>query len=394
MTEWDKEYLRLCKKILSEGVEVENRTGINTIKIPHYELSFDLQKEFPILTTKQLFYRQAVLEMLWIWQMSSNNVQDLHDRNVHIWDEWMVDEDGIYRIYEPDGEYDPDKEVVVKDPLSVPLTDPFGKMQSLKPKKDENGNVMMAKGNPSIKKTIKDAKYYGKEYAGTIGTAYGYITGRYGFAKSLIETIKNDPTDRRMVRSLWQDEFLRTAVLPSCVWSTEWDVTAGKLNLLVHQRSCDVPLGLPFNVTQYATLLKMIAQVTNLEAGTISYSIKDAQIYVNQVKGIQEQISRGERYKRFSRMSREELIAEQEKLNKKIEQYKLEHPDTYKDDEMYICLNSKLNTIDMVLNPTKPELWLNPEVEDFFKFDNSKECNDVKVLNYKHMGKIKFDVAQ
>ena len=69
MTEWDKEYLKLCKKILKEGVEVENRTGINTIKIPEYVLNFDLSKEFPILTTKQLFHRQAITEMLWIWQV-------------------------------------------------------------------------------------------------------------------------------------------------------------------------------------------------------------------------------------------------------------------------------------------------------------------------------------
>ena len=61
--------------------------------------------------------------------------------------------------------------------------------------------------------------------------------------------------------SLWQDDYLNTAVLPSCVWSTEWDVTDGKLNLWVHQRSCDVPLGLPFNVTQYAVLLSLFSSI-------------------------------------------------------------------------------------------------------------------------------------
>ena len=185
MNEWDKEYLKLCKKILTTGVEVENRTGINTIKIPSYELNFDLEKEFPILTTKQLFHRQAVTEMLWIWQMGSNKVKDLQDRKVHIWDEWMVDKDGIYRIYEPDGkcEYDPEKEVEVIDPLSVPVDDPFGKFHEFKPKKDRNGNIMKAKSLiPG--KTIRAAKWYGKKYAGTIGTAYGFITDRYQFAKT------------------------------------------------------------------------------------------------------------------------------------------------------------------------------------------------------------------
>lgn len=387
MTEWDKEYLKLCKKILKNGVEVENRTGINTIKLPHYELTFDLECEFPILTTKQLFSRQAILEMLWIWQMSSNDVRELQKRNVNIWNEWMVDEDGIYRTYEPYGEYDKDREVAVMDPLSVPITDPFGKVNKRKAKLDENGKVMKAKSLIDGK-TIKSATYYGPEYANTIGTAYGFITGRYGFAQNLIDTIKNDPTDRRMVKSLWQDEFLRTAVLPSCVWSTEWDVTNGKLNLLVHQRSCDVPLGLPFNVTQYATLLKMIAQVTGLQAGTISYSIKDAQIYVNQIDGIKEQLRREKQYNKLCKKTKEELIKLQEETKINIEKI------TDIDSKKYRNLDSKLKIIDIILNPVKPELWLNKDIKDFFKFDNSKECNDAKIINYKHMGKIKFDVAQ
>ena len=304
MTEFDKEYLKLLKEILQRGEEVENRTGVNTIKIDKYAFKFDLAKEFPILMTKQLFSRQAITEMLWIWQMASNDVRELHKRNVHIWDEWMVDEDGIYRIYEPDGtcEYNPDKEVTVYDPLSTPISDPLAKMNKLSPKLDENGKIMTAKSKIEGK-TIKAAKYYGKEYAYTIGTAYGYIVDRYKFTDELIWTIKNSPTDRRMVYSLWQNEFLRTAVLPSCVWSTEWNVYKGTLNLQVHQRSCDVPLGLPFNVTQYATLLSMIAQVTNLNPGFVSYSINEPHIYVNQIDGIKEQLRRGRTYESFSRMT-------------------------------------------------------------------------------------------
>lgn len=387
MTEWDKEYLKLCKKILKEGVEVENRTGINTIKIPSYELNFDLSKEFPILQTKQLFSRQAITEMLWIWQMGSNKVKDLQDRGVHIWDEWMVDADGIYRIYEPYGEYNPEKEVEVMDPLSVPVDDPFGKFHEFKVKKDSNGNVLKAKSLIEGK-TIKAAKWYGKEYAGTIGTAYGFVTDRYQFAKTLIETIKKDPTDRRMVKSLWQDEFLRTAVLPSCVWSTEWDVTDGKLNLLVHQRSCDVPLGLPFNVTQYATLLMMIAQVTNLEPGTIKHSIKDAHIYVNQVDGIKEQIGRERQYNKLSKLNKNDLETMLKELTDKMNMIE------DKKSKKYKLLDTKYRIIDIILNPTKAEMNLNPEIDDFFKFDNSKELKDAKVLNYKHMGKINFPIAQ
>ena len=332
MAKWDKEYLKLCKKILTEGVEVENRTGINTIKIPNYTFNFDLQEEFPVLTTKQLFFKNAITEILWIYQEQSNDVRWLQERKNHIWDEWMVDEDGIYRIYEPNKNdetvFDKDKEVDLYD---------------------LDGNIMLDKDGNKIKvkgiiegKNIKAAKFYGKEYAYTIGTAYGWIVNRYKLTQNLIDTIKSNPNDRRLVMSLWQNEFLKTAVLPSCVWSSEWDVTDGYLNLSVHQRSCDVPLGLPFNVTQYATLLSLIAHCTNLKPGKISWSIKDAHIYVNQIEGIKEQILRGE--------TLEDLEA--------------------------------------------PELWINEEIHDFFEFDNSRDLKDIKIRKYKHHGKINFPLAQ
>jgi len=299
MTKWDKEYLKLCKKILKDGVEVQNRTGVNSIKIPFYNLSFDLSKEFPVLTTKQLYFKNAITEILWIYQVQSNDVRWLQDRNVHIWDEWEIDENGIWRATQN----------VLED----------GKL---------------------VKKDVE--RQFDKEFAHTIGTAYGYIVNKYHKTEQLIDTLKNNPTDRRMVISLWQDEYLDTAVLPSCVWSSEWDVTDGKLNCLVHQRSCDVPLGLPFNVTQYATFVNLIAHCTGLEVGTLNWSIKDAHIYVNQVDGIKEQIRRGE----------------------ELENYKA------------------------------PKLWINPEVTDFFEIDNSRELKDIKVLNYKHHGPIKFPIAQ
>ena len=300
MALWDKEYLKLCKKILDEGKEVENRTGVNTIKIPSYSFEFNLEKEFPFLTTKQLFYRQAILEMLWIYQVKSNDVRWLQERNVKIWDEWEIGEDGKWRATQ-----------------MLP---------------DENGKL--------IKKEIE--KEFGKEWAHTIGTAYGWIVNKYNLTDNLINTLKNNKTDRRMVMSLWQNEFLNTAVLPSCVWSSEWDVTDDHLNAWVHQRSCDVPLGLPFNVTQYSVLLYMLAHVTGLKPGKLSWSIKDAHIYVNQINGIKEQIRRGE----------------------ELEDY------------------------------PAPELWLNPDVKDFFEFDNSKDLKDIKVLKYKHHGKINFPIAQ
>lgn len=290
MSAWDKIYCQLCENILTNGVQVANRTGIDTIKLPSAHFQLNVGEEFPILTTKQLFIRQAVLEMLWIYQAQSNDVRWLQERNVHIWDLWQIDENGDWRD-------------------------------------EKTGEVL---------------KHFDPKFANTIGTAYGYIVKRFKLMDHLIDSLKNDVNDRRRVISLWQDEYLDTAVLPSCVWSSEWDVTNGTLNAWVHQRSCDVPLGLPFNVTQYAVLLKMLAQVTGLKAGTIDWSIKDAHIYVNQVDGIKEQLERFH--------TKGDLKA--------------------------------------------PELWLNPEIKDFYDFDSSKDIKDIKLIGYEHMGKIKFPLAQ
>lgn len=334
MTKWDKDYLNLCKRILTEGVEVENRTGINTIKVPSHHFEFNLSDEFPILQTKQLFFKNAITEILWIYQAQSNRVDWLHDRMNHVWDEWIIDQDGFYRTYE-----------------------------------EKNGI-----------KTLRSEKYFGEEYAGTIGTAYGWIVDRYKLTDHLLNMLKNNPRDRRLVMSLWQNEWLETAVLPSCVWSSEWDVTEGKLNAWVHQRSCDVPLGLPFNVTQYATLLSLFAKCSGLEPGTLDWSIKDAHIYVNQVEGIKKQIHRGNILEKITALDADQVLY----LNKKMQE-------KGKLDETHTQI---LNATNIALAEEDPYLWINPEIDDFYNYDNSHELKDTKVKSYKHMGKIKFPITQ
>lgn len=324
MSKFDEQYLELCDKILREGEKVVNYTDKTnsarssrtrntmpnhvsqaksasaTIRIPHYVLEFDLAEEFPILTTKFVAFKSAVLEMLWIWQVMSNDVSWLKERGVKIWDEWKIAEDGTYQ--------------------------------------GRNINEIFAKEHPAEPKT---------DFAGTIGTAYGWIVNRYKLTESLIETLKSNPSNRRMVMSLWQNEWLSTAALPSCVWSNEWMAEGGRLNLMVHSRSNDVPLGLPFNITQYAVLCHLIAQVTGLKPGKLTFTINDVHIYENQIDGIKEQIRRRD-----------------EKLKK-----------------------------DGALFPA-PKLWINPEIKDFFAFDHSKELKDIRLEDYEHQGKIVMPVTE
>lgn len=312
MSRFDEQYLDLCHRILDHGEKITTDPAVlnkktagstktnmpthlaqtakptTTFSLPHEVLTFDLAEEFPILTTKQVAFKTSVLEMLWIYQVASNDVSWLHSRGVKIWDEWEIPSDGLY---------------AGKD---------FKKLYK------EKG----IKGDP----------------AGTIGTAYGWIVDRYHLVESLIETLKTDPANRRMIMSLWQNEWLQTAALPSCVWNSQWNVTGGKLNLMVTVRSNDVPLGMPFNVSQYATLCYLLAQVTGLKPGKMTYVINNAHIYENQVAGIKEQFTRS-------------------------------------------------------AFPA-PQLWINPEITDFYQFDNSKELKDIRLENYQHAGRIVMPVTE
>ena len=320
MSKFDDQYLDLCERVLIYGERVSNdpavlkkkikkTTGANmpnhyaqtikpvtTIRLPHQVLEFDLEEEFPILTSRFMTYKTAVLEMLWIYQVQSNDVRWLHDRGIKIWNEWEIPEDGKYMGRDFKKLY---KEIGLKE-------DP----------------------------------------AHTIGTAYGWIVNRYQLTQSLIETLKSDPNNRRMVMSLWQNEFLNTAALPSCVWNSEWNITEGRLNVLVNSRSTDIPLGLPFNITQYAMLCCMIAQCVGVKPGKMTFVSNDAHIYENQLPGIREQLKR-----------RDALRARGEDF------------------------------------PPAPKVWLNPEIHDFFKFDNSKDLKDIRLLDYHHLGKINMPIS-
>ncbi|MDO4611495.1 MAG: thymidylate synthase [Candidatus Saccharibacteria bacterium] len=321
MSKFDDQYIDLCRRILEHGEKVLNyqktdtRDGAvataipdhraqgtseaRTIRLPHQVLQFDLEEEFPILVSKKVGFKSAVLEMLWIYQVASNKVDWLKERGVKIWDEWRVAEDGSYQ--------------------------------------GRNLNEIFASMHPDLPR---------EDFAGTIGTAYGWIVRRYDLIRNLIETLKTNPGNRRMVLSLWQNEWLPTAALPSCVWNSQWNLIDGRLNLLVTSRSTDVPLGLPFNIAQYAVLCHLVAQCVGARPGQFTFITNDAHIYENQIEGIREQISRYDK-----------AVAD--------------------------------GTL-----PKAPKLWINPEVTDFWKFDNSKELKDIRLEGYENLGVIKMPVTE
>lgn len=321
MSKFDDQYIDLCRRILKNGEKIVNyqksdhRTDAaslaipdhtaqgaseaKTIRLPHQVLQFNLEEEFPILTSKKVAFKTATLEMLWIYQQASNDVRWLKKRGIKIWDEWEIPEDGTYQ--------------------------------------GRNINEIFAKSHPDEPKT---------DFAHTIGTAYGWIVNRYHLIDNLIETLKQSPGNRRMVMSLWQNEWLPTAALPSCVWNSQWNLIDGRLNLLVTSRSSDVPLGLPFNIVQYATLCYLIAHIIGAKPGQFTFITNDAHIYENQIDGIKEQIARYD-----------EAI--------------------------------KNGTL-----PKAPTLWINPDIKDFHAFDSSRDLKDIKLKNYKNLGTISMPVTE
>ena len=321
MSKFDEQYIDLCRRILDHGEKITNykktdtrnasvATAIpdhtaqasseaRTIRLPHQILQFDLSEEFPILVSKQVGFKTAVLEILWIYQAASNDVRWLHDRKVRIWDEWEISAQGEYQ--------------------------------------GRNINQIFAEAHPSEPK---------EDFAHTIGTAYGWIVKKYNLINNLIETLRTNPGNRRMVLSLWQNEWLSTAALPSCVWNSQWNLIDGRLNLLVTSRSSDVPLGLPFNIVQYATLCHLIAQCVDAKPGQFTFITNDAHIYENQVDGIREQIAR---------------------YDKAVSSGTL---------------------------PPTPTLWRNPAIKEFQDFDNSRELKDIRLENYENLGVIKMPVTE
>ena len=208
MSKFDDQYIDLCRRILSQGEKVTNykkkdtrsklvasaipdhtaqaNSEARTIRLPHQVLQFNLEEEFPILVSKQVAFKTAVLEILWIYQVASNDVRWLKDRNIKIWNEWEISESGEYQ--------------------------------------GRNINQIYAEKHPNEPK---------EDFAHTIGTAYGWIVNKYHLIENLIETLKENPGNRRMVLSLWQNEWLETAALPSCVWNSQWNLIDGHLNVLV-----------------------------------------------------------------------------------------------------------------------------------------------------------------
>lgn len=245
-----KEYLKLCKKVLKFGLRKTNRTGVDTISYFGYQMRFNLDLGFPLLTTKKVHFKSIVHELLWFLK-GSTNIKYLVDNNVRIWNEWAF----------------------------------------LNYKKTPNYN-----GEDIIEfaKKIKEDEEFAKKY-GELGPIYGKQWRDFnGFdqIKYIINEIKTNKESRRMIVSAWNPPELDKMALPPCHVLMHFIVENDKLNLQLYQRSADIFLGLPFNIASYSLLLMIISKITNLKPGVFVHTIGDAHIYINHLNQIKKQLKR------------------------------------------------------------------------------------------------------
>jgi len=214
---------------------------------------------------------------------------------------------------------------------------------------------------------------------GTIGKAYGYQVKKFDQVGKLIEALKNNPQDRRMMINLWNWADLPEMNLAPCCFLTMWDVTDGKLNCMLVQRSGDVGLGVPFNTTQFAVLTHMLAQSCGLDVGILTHVINNAHIYENHFEGMNKLIEQYEKistidyventYNKNSKKTNSEEVAEK---------YLKSHGITQEEREKLLPIVE-----------CEPKLSLNKEIKDFYSF----KPEDISIEDYKYMPSIKMEVS-
>jgi thymidylate synthase len=246
-----KSYLDIVRHILTKGTRKQNRTGVDTLSVSGVMFEHDMAQGFPLLTTKKMPFKTIRVELEFFIKGFTDK-KWLQDRRCTIWDEW-----------------------------ANPKKAPYGHDEESKHRMREERDLGPVYG---FQWRHFDAPYvsYDTDYTGQ---------GIDQLAK-VIETIKKNPTDRRMIVMAWNPKALPEQALPPCHYGFQVLVTDGKLDLLWNQRSVDTMLGLPFNIASYALLLHLLAKETRLGEGKLIGFLADTHIYVNQIEGANLQLAR------------------------------------------------------------------------------------------------------
>ena len=230
-----KQYLDLVKYVFKNGEEREDRTGTGAISVFGYQTKYDLREGFPLLTTKKVLFSAVVHELLWFLKGSTNINEGLKEFTP-IWNAWA----------------------------------------------DENGELGPVYGY----QWRKWERFIQDEASGE------YRRESVDQIQAAIDTIKNDPSSRRIIVSAWNVGDINRMALPPCHALFQFYVINGRLDCQLYQRSADIALGVPFNIASYALLLTMVAKECGLTPGVFVHTLGDAHIYLNHVDGLKEQLTR------------------------------------------------------------------------------------------------------
>ena len=279
----DFTYLDLVNRVLTEGKPKKNRTGIDTVGIFGAQARFDLADGFPLLTTKKVFFKGIVHELLWFIS-GSTNIKYLVDNGVHIWDDWA------YQRYLKFIS----KFVVVgeSDKPTLSQADFIHRIKTV----DEFAKIWGDLGTGTYGGMWRAFPFY-NDYE-TVASAEGRETlDTVDQLKKVIEKLKTNPDDRRLIVSAWHPHWVDHCALPPCHvlfhFNTEL-LSDGrrKLNCLLYQRSCDLFLGVPFNIASYALLTHMVAHCVGMVPGEFIHTYGDLHLYVNHVEQARLQATR------------------------------------------------------------------------------------------------------
>ena len=256
-----KQYLDLLKTIRDTGVVKGDRTGTGTKSIFGYQMRFNLAEGFPLLTTKKVFTKGIIHELLWFLK-GDTNIGYLVRNGVHIWD------NDAYRFY---------GELCAKNGVQPIEREEF-----------------LAKAAEGTMSPIEGYRY------GDLGSVYGSQWRSWGTPdgrvidqiEDVIRTIKTNPNSRRMIVSAWNVADVEGMALPPCHVLFQFYVAEGKLSCQLYQRSADTFLGVPFNIASYALLTHIIAQICDLEVGDFVHTLGDTHLYLNHFEQVDEQLSR------------------------------------------------------------------------------------------------------
>lgn len=254
-----KQYLDLLDRILTHGVVKNDRTGTGTLGVFGHQLRFDLAQGFPLLTTKKVFLKGIIHELLWFLK-GDTNIKYLVDNGVHIWD------NDAFRYYNE-------------------LCSAYG----IEPVDRETFFLSAGRQSP-----VEGYRF------GDLNHVYGYQWrswprpdgGAIDQISKVIDMIRHNPDSRRMIVSAWNVAEVDAMALPPCHVLFQFYVADGRLSCMLYQRSADTFLGVPFNIASYALLTMMVAQVCDLRLGEFVHTLGDTHLYLNHLEQAREQLSR------------------------------------------------------------------------------------------------------